>query len=108
MTRSSFVPSSFAIVSLRSFFCSKERTSSSAIGRLLFFFVDGFDGAAFAGLGAGFEVEGTGGFSCFGFFSFFFVLLLSFGFQHITAFVLGSQDVASRDHDGYGDKVNDL
>ena len=52
--------------SLRSFFCSKVKTSSSVTFFLVFF----FEGAFVVCLGGGLDVEATGAFSFF--FSFFF------------------------------------
>lgn len=59
MTLSSFAPSSLLIDSLKSFFCSKVNTSSSAMGFLFFFFVC-WDFGCFEGA---LEVEATGGLS---------------------------------------------
>ena len=67
MTFSSLTPSSLPIDSLKSFFCSKLRTSSSEMGFLPFFFDD-----ALGCLGGALEVDAVGAFS---FFSFFFFSL---------------------------------
>lgn len=106
MTRSSFDPSNLPIVSLSSFFCSKESTSSSEIGRFVFFLR--LTGGLLAVFGGGFDVEATGCGTCRSFFfSFFFwsslfrlssvkVRVMSFICASISAIMPVNEDVVRK------------